>query len=120
MMESGFARIRRFENAHILLWLLKDLCWAAEYKTGGLLMIIPTVLVAVYLMWQSRTNRIELVHNVAVCLWISANSTWMIGEFYFENSTKPLAMVFFTLGLLVLLLHYMSTWIQRRNASRTP
>lgn len=39
--------IRKFENVHILLWLLKDLCWVMDYKTAGVVMIVPTVGIAV-------------------------------------------------------------------------
>ena len=40
-------RFRRIENLHILLWLLKDVCWALNFHIMGMIMIIPTVTVAV-------------------------------------------------------------------------
>jgi hypothetical protein len=36
------ARFRRVENMHILLWLIKDACWAMDLKWMALFMIIPT------------------------------------------------------------------------------
>jgi F0F1-type ATP synthase assembly protein I len=102
-----FTQVRRFENAHISLWLLKDLCWAMGYHLGGLIMIVPTALVALLLTWQARKNTNELVHNIAVCMWIAANSTWMVGEFYFKDAIKPMAIVFFGIGLAVLSIYYL-------------
>jgi hypothetical protein len=35
-----------------------------------------------------------------------ANTTWMIGEFYFDDSLRPVATIFFIIGLLVLIVYY--------------
>jgi hypothetical protein len=35
------ARFRKVENMHILFWLIKDLCWALNFKYMALFMIIP-------------------------------------------------------------------------------
>ena len=113
MKTWSFLHIRKFENAHILLWLLKDLCWVSDFHTLGVAMIIPTGIVALYLTWVSRTNRTELVHNIAVCLWICANSTWMVGEFFFEERTKPQAQIFFLSGLVLLAVYYSYEGVQR-------
>ncbi len=93
------------ENAHILLWLIKDTCWAMVWKPGGIFMIFPTLSVAFYILWKSRHIRAELFHNLAVCLWISANSVWMVGEF-FAKETKPYAVVLFICGLTTLFIYY--------------
>lgn len=111
MKKATFSDFRKFENAHILLWLIKDMCWAAGFHWGGTVMIIPTVFVAIYLTWQARKEMVELAHNLAVCMWIAANSTWMVGEFFFEDATKPVAIIFFALGLLILIVFYLSQWI---------
>ena len=50
-----------------------------------MIMIVPTIGLAFYISWISRRDKAELFHNLAVCCWISANSTWMIGEFYYED-----------------------------------
>ncbi len=101
-----FAKIRKLENTHILLWLIKDTCWVLEYKLMGVLMILPTVFVAFYLSYLSRNDRKEFLHNLAVCCWILANSTWMIGEFYLNDSTRPIAAAFFILGLTFVGVYY--------------
>ena len=98
--------IRKFENFHILLWLIKDLCWVTLSETMGVIMIIPTVAFAIYITWLSRANKAELFHNLAVCFWISANSVWMTGEFFYNDSLRQQAIVFFVLGLLSIAWYY--------------
>jgi len=112
-----FTKLRKFENMHIALWLLKDTCWVMDFKPGGLFMIVPTLSVAFYLTWQLRKEKAELFHNLAVCFWIMANSVWMIGEFYFNDSTRPLAAVFFAVGLLSIAYFYLGTLPKIKRAS---
>jgi hypothetical protein len=100
------ARYRWIENGHIFLWLIKDTCWAMEWRPGGIFMIFPTLSVAFYILWKSRHVRAELFHNLAVCLWIMANSVWMVGEF-FERETRPHAVCLFLVGLSLLVIYYL-------------
>ena len=103
-------KIRGTENLHILLWIVKDTCWVKDYRLLGVGMILPTIAVAIYLTVKSRSQREELIHNLAVCFWLGANSVWMIGEFFYEDGTRPYAMVFFALGLCTLAFHYLPKW----------
>ena len=105
--------IRSTENLHILLWIFKDSCWCYDLKVIGVSMIVPTLIVAGLITWRMRENREELTHNIAVFLWICANSVWMIGEFFFDDGTRPIALVFFGLGLTVLAFHYIPKWTGR-------
>jgi hypothetical protein len=100
------ARVRRFENLHIVLWLLKDTSWVLNWKTAGMIMIIPTIGVALFITWLSRKSSSELFHNIAVSCWICANSAWMIGEFYYEDGLRGYATVFFIMGLISVILYY--------------
>ena len=94
-----YSAIRKFENMHIALWLLKDTCWVLTLKTAGMIMIGPTLGLAMYITWRTRRMRAELYHNLAVCCWIAANSVWMFGEFYRDDGTRPVAVVFFAAGI---------------------
>jgi hypothetical protein len=107
---------RWIENGHIYLWLIKDTCWAMEWKMGGIFMILPTVAVAFYILWKSRMVRAELYHNIAVCLWILANSIWMIGEF-FDGDTRPYAAGLFLIGLILLSFYYLF-YFRKDNAKQ--
>lgn len=97
---------RWIENAHILLWLIKDACWSLEWKPGGIFMIFPTVTVAFYITWRSRKIRTELFHNIAVCAWILANSVWMLGEF-FDHDERIYAACLFGIGIATLAVYYL-------------
>jgi len=99
-------KLRKVENLHIVFWLIKDTCWCLLSETLGVLMIAPTVLIAVWIAIKTRHNKSEFAHNLAVMFWICANCIWMCGEFYFKDSTRPYAIVFFALGLLSLTLYY--------------
>ena len=92
--------IRYFENFHIVLWLLKDTCWIMDWKIAGTIVVAPAIGLAIYIAYRSRRLKRQFWFNVAVCCWIVANSTWMLGEFYFHDTTRPIALVFFGLGLL--------------------
>ncbi len=98
--------VRVHENLHIILWLFKDLSWLMEYKILGLVMVAPTILVAVLIAWESRRERSDLFHACAVILWIMANSTWMIEDFFFNEQGHVIAEVFFLSGLALLAVFY--------------
>ena len=107
--------IRQYENLHIAFWLIKDSCWVTSFRTLGMLMIIPTLYVAVDIAYRSRKNTADLFHNIAVCLWISANATWMTGEFFFKDTLRPYATVFFALGLIVVAVYYIVYFPKLKN-----
>lgn len=98
--------LRVNENLHVVLWLVKDLCWLMEFKVLGAVMVLPTVAVAFRIAWQSRSDRSDLVHALAVILWILANSTWMVGEFFFQERGRVISQTFFLSGLALLAVHY--------------
>jgi uncharacterized membrane protein (GlpM family) len=96
------ASLRANENVQVVLWLLKDLCWLMEYRVAGLLMVAPTVAMAVHIAWRSRADQQDLFHALAVILWIMANSTWMLGDFFFGGHGHGLAQALFLTGLGIL------------------
>lgn len=100
-------KLREYENFHIVLWLLKDTCWVLDFKVPGLIMILPTVSVALHITWLRRKVIAELYHNLAVVFWICANSVWMIGEFFYEDTLRPIATVFFMLGISMVMIYYL-------------
>ncbi|MBC7903059.1 MAG: hypothetical protein H7Y27_06535 [Gemmatimonadaceae bacterium] len=107
-------RFRKIENLHILLWLLKDTCWALNFRILGLIMIIPTITVAILITWQTRALKSEFYHNLAVDFWIVANCTWMVGEFFgidedawYGYGLRQAALIPFILGLLTILYYYL-------------
>lgn len=113
-----FPNLRTSENFHIVLWLLKDLCWVMDLHVAGVVMVVPTVAMAVHITWQCRDDIGELLHSLSVVLWIVANSIWMLGEFFLSDSTRPLAAAFFVAGLLTVSWYYVVVLPRRLHAKR--
>ena len=78
-----------------------------DLKIMGIIMIVPTIAVAIYITLKSKDRPSDLWPNLAVVCWISANSVWMIGEFYFNDTTRPIALVFFVIGFIAIGYHYL-------------
>ena len=74
-------RYRKMENLHIVFWLFKDVAWCLGFAVLGISMIFPTLIIALVISWRTRHIVSELCHNLAIAVWISANSYWMITEF---------------------------------------
>ena len=75
-------KYRRMENLHIVFWIFKDIGWCMGFTLLGITMIVPTLLISIIIAWRTRTIVSELCHNVAITVWISANSFWMCTEFF--------------------------------------
>lgn len=69
-------------------------------------MIIPTLFVQLHLTWRARKDIHEVLHNIAVACWISANATWMLGEFYFADGWREYAKWFFDAGIAIMVYYY--------------
>jgi len=104
-MDPLIPSLRKFENLHILLWLIKDSCWMLEIRWLGTLMVFPTISVAVWIVWMSRFTK-ELFINLAVLFWIIANSAWMLLEFFKLEQFKIYIAIPFSLGLICTLYFY--------------
>lgn len=109
------ASYRKMENMHIVFWLLKDISWCMIWRELGVAMVLPTLTIAIIIAWRTRHIAAELAHNLAIAFWISANSLWMISEFYKfdtiiiwrEFTGKHLALIPFTIGALLLVYYYL-------------
>ncbi len=113
---------RMMENLHIVFWLFKDLAWCLFWKPLGLIMVVPTLTIAIIIGWRTRQIFSELCHNLAIAVWIVANSFWMISEFYgfdeqiaFGTYTyKNLTVIPFIMGILILAYYYL-VWKPRNK-----
>ena len=109
------AKYRQMENMHILFWLIKDISWCMVWKPLGILMIVPTLGIALVITWRTRGLKSELAHNLAIVFWISANSYWMLSEFFGFDTVrigtitdgKHLAIIPFSIGLAILAYYYL-------------
>lgn len=108
-------RYRKMENMHIVFWLFKDISWCMLWKFLGIAMIIPTLAISIVIAWRTRQMASELAHNLAITFWISANSLWMIGEFFHFDTIpvwrqfegKHLALIPFAIGVFILAFYYL-------------
>lgn len=106
---------RKMENLHIVFWLLKDISWCLVWKPLGIIMIIPTLTIAIIISYRTKQFVSELCHNVAITVWILANSYWMVSEFLeFDEEIisgnityKHLSIIPFTIGVLILAYYYL-------------
>ena len=98
--------MENLQNLHVTLWLLKDCSWCSSWHWFGMSMTVPTIILAVQIAWHSRKTIADLIHNIAVCLWIFANIIWMTGEFFYDDGTRAEAKVFFYAGLALIGLYY--------------
>lgn len=106
---------RKMENFHIVFWLFKDVSWCMGWKLLGTIFIIPTLIISIVIAWRTREIMSEWCHNLAITLWISANSLWMITEFiHLDNEPlgagftyKQLALIPFVAGLLIVAYYYL-------------
>ncbi len=111
-------KLREYENFHIVLWLFKDTCWLMEFKLGGLVMIVPTVLAAFHITWLGRSNTANLYHNLAVSHWICGNAVWMVGEFFFNDTLRPFAKALFSIGFVFLAAYYFGILPREKRLQR--
>ena len=108
-------RFRKMENLHIVFWLFKDISWCMLWKPLGITMIFPTLIIAIVITIRTRKMMSEVCHNIAIVLWISANSYWMVSEFLRfdtlpligEYTFKHLALIPFLLGIAILGFYYL-------------
>ena len=120
-------RFRKMENLHIVFWLFKDISWCMIWRPLGIAMIFPTLIIAIVISVRTRQFMSEVCHNVAIVFWISANAYWMISEFfhfdakivYGEVTYKYLAIIPFTIGIMLLAYYYLLWRPMHKNAVET-
>lgn len=101
-------KFRKIENLHIVFWLIKDMSWAMLWRPLGILMIFPTLTVAILITWQTRKFKSELYHNLAVLFWIMANCYWMIVEFLgVDDTLRYYAIIPFSIGFIFIAAYYL-------------
>lgn len=120
-------RYRKMENLHIVFWLLKDISWCMIWRPLGIAMIFPTLIIAIIIALRTRQYMSEVCHNLAIVVWITANSYWMISEFlhfdtlpvYGDITYKHLALIPFVMGILILAYYYCWWKPKHKNAMET-
>ena len=120
-------RFRKMENLHIVFWLFKDISWCMIWRPLGIAMIFPTLIIAIVISFRTRQYVSEVCHNVAIVFWITANAYWMISEFfhfdtaivYGDITYKYLAIIPFSIGIIILTYYYLVWKLTHRNVEET-
>ena len=97
---------KQLDNFHIVLWLIKDICWVREFQMLGVIMIIPTVGVALVLTAQSIISKQGFYSNLSILCWMVADSTWMADEF-FGLGIEWVTVGMFATGIASMLYYYL-------------
>ena len=109
-------KIKKYESLHIVFWLIKDSCWMFEAKLLGVLMIIPTLSIAAYIIYITRKTT-DLFLNLAILFWICANSFWMYSEFFNNGAYKLVASIPFGLGFIFVGIFYYQLLFKKEVSS---
>jgi hypothetical protein len=120
-------KYRKMENLHIVFWLFKDISWCLNWKILGVLMILPTLAIAIVITIRNRYWVSETCHNAAIVFWITANSYWMISEFlHFDTiilhgnyTYKHLTAIPFIIGIVILAYYYLVWKMKHRDVIET-
>jgi hypothetical protein len=118
---------RKMENFHIAFWLFKDISWCMIWRPLGIAMIFPTLIIAIIITIRTNKYMSEICHNLAIVFWITANSYWMISEFFYFDTLqvygsityKHLSIIPFVLGILTLGYYYLIWQPMHKNAVKT-
>lgn len=98
--------------------------WCMGWKSLAIVMIFPTVFVALLVLIHLWHGKSERFHNLAVLSWIIANSYWMCTElFNFDKNISPiggwtyeqLSIVPFAIGVMLILGFYLSRIFNSKN-----
>ncbi|MCC6752376.1 MAG: hypothetical protein IT266_00160 [Saprospiraceae bacterium] len=102
-----YAALRKMENRHIVLWLIKDACWNLEWPGLAFTAYWPTLLLAAYITNRSLHEPVERWFNGAVCYWLLANGAWMFADLFAWEVLNLPARIFFAAGLAILFYYYL-------------
>ena len=108
--------VRKLENAHLPLWLLKDTCWMMQWKIAGICMILPTIAVAIWMIYHTWNHNDRWI-NIATTCWICGNSYWMAVEFFgLEKQLKIYTLIPFIAGFIaVIIFYFLEKNVHERN-----
>src|SRR5580692_11438871 len=93
---------RVVENVPLILNLLKDSSWCYAWVWVGTIAVVPILSYQIYEIWKCRKDVHQTVRSVVAGLVLSANATWMFGDFYFgQDHLRNVARWVFSIGLVI-------------------
>ena len=86
--------IWNIHEIHITSWLVKDIFWTLKWKWLATFMVLPTLLLAFYIL---LTEKKERDGNLTLFSWLLMNIFWMLHEL--QNLPYWPVQVFMFLGI---------------------
>ncbi len=111
-MPLNINKLKSYENLHVIFWLIKDSCWMLQFKWMGIIMVIPTIIIAAVIAFISRKTT-DVYINLSILCWICANSFWMYVEFFTTGELKLWASIPFSLGFVFVGIYYYKAFVSR-------
>jgi len=108
-------RLKKYDNLHIIFWLIKDSCWMLELRWLGAIVMVPTLYLALHIIFKTLHTK-DVFINIAIFFWITANSFWMMMEFFNNDRFKNYSLIPFCLGFLFVGIYYLKSF----QASQKP
>ena len=109
-------RIKKYESLNVVFWLIKDSCWMLQLKWLGIIMVVPTVTIATFIVFISWKTADRFI-NMAILCWIVANSYWMYDEFFTSGQHKLLVSFPFALGFIFIGIFYYQILVKKTKKS---
>lgn len=70
------------QEIHVITWLIKDIFWCFKFVWMATIMVIPTTLIAFYILYKDKENRQT---NLIMLSWLFMNIFWMLHEIHNFN-----------------------------------
>jgi hypothetical protein len=66
------------DKLHLLLWIAKDSSWYFKWSFGALFFSSLAIVSSILLLLSTKEKMFR--ENLVLCLWILANTFWMVSE----------------------------------------
>lgn len=86
------------DTINSVAWFAMDASWMLESPEISFIMIIPTILSAIWLCYIEKRLSVTFI-NVAILSWICMNISWMFAEILSNGTYLVMAKVFFVIGV---------------------
>jgi hypothetical protein len=77
MSKETHKKILNIHEIHVISWLLKDVFWTLKWTWMATVMVLPTLLLALYIFIREKESRDS---NLVLLSWLNMNIFWMLHE----------------------------------------
>jgi hypothetical protein len=82
------------QELHVTSWLLKDMFWCMKFTWLATIMVFPTSVLTIYLLFKEKDN---IDANLVLTSWVFMNVFWMLHEL--QNFPFWFVQIFMLLGI---------------------